>query len=63
MGIKKGLAAQGMQRGPRVSKARPHVTEAPTRRTGRRRYHGLQDVWTCRYGAMLQCGRRAADHS
>jgi hypothetical protein len=33
-GIKKGLAALGMQLGLRVSMARSCVTEAPTRRAG-----------------------------
>jgi hypothetical protein len=29
--------------------------EAPARCAGRRRYHDLQDVQTCRYNAELQC--------
>jgi hypothetical protein len=33
-GIKKDLAALGTQLGSRVSKARPCVTEVPTRRVG-----------------------------
>jgi hypothetical protein len=38
------LSCNGMKRGSRVSKTRLGVTEAPTRRVGRRRYHDLQTV-------------------
>jgi hypothetical protein len=44
MGIKKGLAALGMQLGSRVSKVRSCVTKAPARRMDTRRHHNLQDV-------------------
>jgi hypothetical protein len=54
--IKKGLAIQGMQRDSHVSKARTRVTEAPARCEGRRHHQGMQDVWTGRNSAMLQCG-------
>jgi hypothetical protein len=45
-GIKKGLAGLGMQLGLRVFKACSRVTEALTRRAGRRRHHDLQTVQT-----------------
>jgi hypothetical protein len=40
-GIKKGLAAPGMQLGSHVSKARSRVTEAPARRANKPLQFGL----------------------
>jgi hypothetical protein len=54
-GINKGLAAQAMQRGPHVSKARPCVTEAPAGCADRQHHHALQDERTCRYSAVPHC--------
>jgi hypothetical protein len=41
VGIKKGIAVLGVQRGTRVIEARPCVIEVPARRTGRRYYHDM----------------------
>jgi hypothetical protein len=49
-GIKKGLAALGMQLGSRVSKACSCVTESPATHA------------SC-YSAVLQCSADPADHS
>jgi hypothetical protein len=56
IGIKKGLAALGVQRGLQVTKLCPYVTEAPARRAGRRCHHNMQDVRAGGYSTTLQCG-------
>jgi hypothetical protein len=53
IGIKKGLAALGMQRGSQVTKACSCVTEAPVRHAGIRHHHNLQDMQACGNSATL----------
>jgi hypothetical protein len=42
--IKKYYNTTGVQQGSRVTEVRPRVTEAPTGRAGRRRYHDLHPL-------------------